>query len=815
MKRAFGKTPAVAAALILTLIPALAGCRGDGEPGLDEAAASDAVGLGAEHAPDEPAVCEAAPAFPAWARPMEITARLSPAWVSARADDRAPAIVPRDSWEQQGDLDWAFLADGGWRAIAADGSLWAWGRNWFGGIGDGTRNHHDAPVRSGVSVGNAYDWAYVTTGGYATVDGGGTFTFGIRTDGSLWAWGINDSAELGIGGTTHALRPVRVLPDSTWASVSAGSRRRSVAIRADGTLWEWGQLYDIVTFRVFHSSRPRQVGEDSDWVSATAGSGHSVAIKADGSLWAWGTNRGNRVAEYGPGSNAPVHIGSDYGWAGARVWASDRHSVAIREDGTLWAWGSKVHHGQGYTESIMRYGHLPVQIGESSDWASALARNSFTVAAKTDGSLWAWGWNWEGNPDPVTVIDWRSEGDFSAEPVRIDAELGDWLEPRVSVSAGSYHSVAIRADGSLWAWGSNSRGQLGDGHDGDRLRVVRPMGERNVPTRIGDGNRWASASAGGHHTAAIKIDGSLWTWGGDTWGQLGRNGQNHSEFLARTAPGRVGAAYDWAFVSAGHSHNVAIRIDGSLWSWGWDGSGRDGVTGRVVRIGEDNDWVYASAGGGEILTAVDTAGAAHTAAIRADGSLWVWGCNRWGQIGTSSEARTYATPTRIGTETDWVYVSAGAAHTVAIRADGSLWAWGWNLFGQVGDGTEGEAFAVIGTPTRIGTGTDWASASAGNLRTFAVKSDGSLWGWGMNALSHQTFDQTRTIQNVPVRIGEATNLASAAAGNAFIGTQGFAMGNDGSLWAWGTKVDINNNWPRVVIVDYGIVPVRIIPGGDG
>jgi len=85
----------------------------------------------------------------------------------------------------------------------------------------------------------------------------------------------------------------------------------------------------------------------------------------------------------------------------------------------------------------------------------------------------------------------------------------------------------------------------------------------------------------------------------------------------------------------------------------------------------------------------------------------------------------------------------------------------------------------------------------------------------MNALSHQTFDQTRTIQNVPVRIGEATNLASAAAGNAFIGTQGFAMGNDGSLWAWGTKVDINNNWPRVVIVDYGIVPVRIIPGGDG
>ena len=778
---------AVAAALILTMISVLAGCRDDGDqaPGAaahPETALTEAADPGAEHAPTEMAPAyEAAPAFPAWTRPGETAIRISPAWVSARADDRAPAIVPRDSWERQGDLDWAFLADGGWRAIASDGSLWAWGGNWFGGIGDGTRERRDAPVR----VGDDYDWAYVTTGG-----GGGSFTFGIRTDGSLWAWGRNDSAELGIGGTTHALRPVRishtdsnrlvigqahhnsrpVRDDSRWISVSAGGNRRSVAVRADGTLWEWGQLTEIhaASNRVRTISRPVQVGEDSDWVSASAGSGHSVAIKADGSLWAWGMNLGNQVAEYGRGSNAPVRIGSDYGWA--RVWAGDMHSVAIREDGTLWAWGVKVHHGQERIESIMSYGHLPVQIGESSDWASALVWSGFTVAAKTDGSLWAWGWNWEWDPLPDMVDDWRSEGDFSAEPVRIDAEIaGEYARAEVSafperwaaVSAGSFRTAAIAADGSMWAWG-----RLGNNWGA-------PVHDR--PVRIGEEYDWALVSNG---QIALRTDGSMWGLG------------------SPLEPIQTAPEYVWIRVDGSSSSGVALRADGSLWRWGH-------ATGSTflnpVRLGTRTDWIHVHQGAWSAF-AIDEAG-----------GLWAWGQNLFGELGIGTQGwdGSYseedgramifiaAEPTQVeGGAGRWVSVSTRTSYrhyvsTVAVGADGSLWRWG-----------SGELWGVGNlSPVRIGTDYGWATVASGSAfwgspRTVLTKADGSLW----------ELDR----HYIPVRVGSDNDWVAAVAGGGEHETHAVALKADGALWAWGDNgVGQFGNGTRVS----SDAPVRIMPRG--
>ena len=186
---------------------------------------------------------------------------------------------------------------------------------------------------------------------------------------------------------------------------------------------------------------------------------------------------------------------------------------------------------------------------------------------------------------------------------------------------------------------------------------------------------WASISSGRNHTAALRVDGSLWAWGGNVCGQLG-----DGTWENRNIPVRAGEAVTWSAVSAGGLHTAALKTDGSLWTWGWNSSGQlgDGIFGHTernvpVRIGEETSWSAISAG------------SEHTIALRVDGSLWAWGDNYSGQLGDGTWAYRPA-PVRIGEETNWTAISAGGYHTIALRVDGSLWAWGWND-GQLGDGT--------------------------------------------------------------------------------------------------------------------------------
>ena len=247
------------------------------------------------------------------------------------------------------------------------------------------------------------------------------------------------------------------------------------------------------------------------------------------------------------------------------------------------------------------------------------------------------------------------------------AAASNWADqPGIrEVSSGWGYNVAIKEDGSLWAWGSNGDGQLGDGTTTDR----------HVPVRIGTDSGWASVSAGDSHTMAIKTDGSLWAWGRNSEGQLG-DGTTTTE---RNVPVRIGSDNDWASVSTGGNYTIAIKTDGSLWAWGWNGNGPlgDGTTTNrhaPVRIGTDSDWASVSAGGD------------HTIAIKTDDSLWAWGWNGNGHLGDGTTTRRHA-PVQIATDNDWLSTSAGRSHTMAMKTDGSLWAWGHNARGRLGDGT--------------------------------------------------------------------------------------------------------------------------------
>jgi len=365
--------------------------------------------------------------------------------------------------------------------------------------------------------------------------------------------------------------------------------------------------------------------------------------------------------------------------------------------------------------------------------------NGYSLGIKADGTLFAWGSNIYGK---------LGDGTSSSRttPREVMGGANDWLflaqgnEGDYSdlTTNGTSHTVAIKTDGSLWAWGYNYHGQLGNG-DNSGLNDANP-----IPARVGTGNDWVTAARGGYHTVAVKKDGSLWAWGRNGNCQLGNN-----QTTDRNVPYHIGTATDWRIVSAGGFHTMAIKADGSLWAWGYNGSGRLGNGNTVqqptpVQVGAAKDWVAVSAG------------SAHTLALKADGSLWAWGNNEYGQLGDSSYSNRNV-PVQVGTAKDWKTISAGERHSVAIKEDGSLWAWGGNGRHQVGDGS---GVSQV-TPVRVDTDTDWVAIAAGNAHTLALKTDGSLWAWGYGFYGQLGVGDQNT-RYVPVTVGPNWRVPTSA-----------------------------------------------------
>ncbi len=336
------------------------------------------------------------------------------------------------------------------------------------------------------------------------------------------------------------------------------------------------------------------------------------------------------------------------------------HTMAIKTDGTLWGWGWRGigQIGDGVTGGIVQ---SPIQIGSAKDWQVIAAGGIYNVAIKSDGTLWAWGANSSGQLGDGTFVN-------KSAPIQI-GNSNNWQ----SISAGGEHTVAIKTDGTLWAWGANSSGQLGDG------KYIN----RNTPIQIGSTKDWQSISAGSNHTLAIKTDGTLWSCGNNNKGQLGDGTNINKNTLIQ-----IGSANNWQSIAAGELFSVATRTNGSLWSWGYNYKAQlgDGTTinkNSPVQIDTTNYWVKIASGDD------------HTLAIRIDSTLWAWGKNDHGSLGLGTFDFGRLTPTQVGLANNWQSISAGEYHTEAIKTDGTLWACGYNSYGEVGDGTHAAKAALI------------------------------------------------------------------------------------------------------------------------
>jgi len=426
--------------------------------------------------------------------------------------------------------------------------------------------------------------------------------------------------------------------------------------------------------------------------SVSAGHYYTLATMADGSLWAWGYNL---QGQHGDGTytrrNVPIRVGEDNDWA--TVSANYSHTTAIKTNGSLWFWGAD------FVEQNDKIVHLytnptPVELVEANNWA-AVSKGAWahTAALRADGSLWAWGHNHYGQlGDGTNALRLRES------PVRVGT-ANNWA----SVSAGYWHTVVLKTDGSLWAWGDNEFGQLGDGSDTERW----------TPVRVGTANNWKVVSAGHWHTMALKTDGSLWAWGRNSSGELGE-----APWSGQNAPVRVGTANDWTAVSAGDCHTLALKTDGSLWAWGGGYDGRLGVGDNTtktvpVRVGTANDWVSVSAGG------------YHTLALKTDGSLWAWGDNSSGQLGLGDYTDRNvpvlvgplpAAPVSVSVSPKTASLTTGGSRTFTATVTGTTYGVSWSADG--GSITQGGVYTAPATPgTYTVTATSVADTSKKDTAT--------------------------------------------------------------------------------------------------
>jgi len=449
---------------------------------------------------------------------------------------------------------------------------------------------------------------------------------------------------------------------STWTDlINSNTASLDTPTYSNGTL-NFSGIYDIV----------------SSNYNLTLGSSFSI------SLWLRHTNS-NPVKE--------TYIALGFDKIVVRVNDAGNLNLYVTDatEQNLLTWGRGDQNQNGTNSAVSSLIPITTFAG-GTNWKSVANGGDFAAAIKTDGTLWTWGVNQGGKLGNLSA--------GGATPVTTFAGGTNWKY----VECANNTVVAIKTDGTLWTWGSNYGGQLGN----------NTTSQRNTPvTTFAGGTNWKSASAWGNTMAAIKTDGTLWTWGSNG-GNLGTN-----DTITRSTPVTTFAGgTNWKSIAVGNGHMVAIKTDGSLWTWGLNTSGQLGTNDVFYRTTPVTTFA-----GGNNWKSIDRARGAgnQTAAIKTDGTLWVWGNGSNGLLGINDATNRSTPVTTFAGGTNWKQVACGLGIMAAVKTDGTLWTWGRSDNGELGNNTSN---TTRSTPvTTFAGGNTWKQVASGNNNSSAIRTN--------------------------------------------------------------------------------------------
>ncbi len=587
-------------------------------------------------------------------------------------------------------------------ALKAGGRVECWGRNHRGQIGNGTTS---TSVVTPTVVTGLTDAVAITAGDASTC--------AIRANTSVVCWGDNYAGQLGDGTTATRVITTPVTGLAGVVAISAGDVH-VCALKANGAVVCWGdnrkgQIGDGTTGNI--RTTTVVIAGLTDTVALSGGLLHTCALKANRSVACWGFNGSGELGDgtltdkFTPtvldGLTDAVAITLDGNFINTVRGAA--RSCALKGNGSVACWGD-VSYDDGTGQLAAQNKTTPTVITGLTDTAAVSAGGSHVCALKTSGAVACWGNGVKGQLGDGT------SGNITTNLVAVTAP-GGLLTDTTGVSAGFYHTCALKVGGSVACWGDNQFGQAGNGTTATSVVTATTVVVLTDAVEL---------SVGGYHTCARKADNTVVCWGYNQYGQLGNGTPGASVVTPTLVPGLTNAVE----LSAGSYHTCARKADNTVVCWGSNGNGQLGN-------GTLGDSLVTPTLIPGLTNAVElSAGYFHTCARKADNTVFCWGYNGYGQVGNGTTSPSVITPTLVLGLTDTVELSAAGYHTCTRKADNTVFCWGYNQYGQLGNGTT--ATSVV-TPTLVPGLTNTVELSAGAAyHTCVRKADNTVFCWGNN-----------------------------------------------------------------------------------